>query len=202
MAIETRVHIVDDDSAVRDSLRELVESAGLRAELYASAEEFIESCSPIPAGCLVLDIRMDGLSGLDLLKVLRERECNLPTIILTGHGDVPAAVRAFKQGAIDFVQKPYDPPELLRCIRAAVERHRQLCEREVTRRDVEARAAKLSPREREIMNLVVDGLANKQIAARLRIAERTVEDHRARVMRTMGVDSVAQLVWLVAAHCK
>jgi two-component system, LuxR family, response regulator FixJ len=197
MTAEPMVHVVDDDSAVRDSLRELVESAGLRAALYASAEQYLEACQ-VSVGCLVLDIRMAELSGLDLLPILRDRACDLPTIILTGHGDVPAATRAFKQGAVDFIQKPFDPPELLRSIRAAMEQDRQARQRHAIQSDVAARTARLSAREREVMDLIVLGLANKQIAARLGIAERTVEDHRSRVMRTMEVDSVAQLVRLTA----
>lgn len=188
------VHIVDDDPAVRDSLRELVEAVGLRAEQYASAEEFLRACDEAVVGCLVLDIRMAGLSGLDLQQVLRDRRCDLPVIIITGHGDVPAATRAFKQGAIDFIQKPFEPTELLRHIREALEKGRQAYQSRMTQADLQARLARLSPRELEVMDLVIAGLLNKQIAARLGLAERTVEDHRARVMRVMGADSVAQLV--------
>lgn len=188
------VHIVDDDPAVRDSLRELVEAVGLRAEQYASAEEFLQTWDEDVVGCLVLDIRMAGLSGLDLQQVLRDRRCDLPVIIITGHGDVPAATRAFKQGAIDFIQKPFEPTELLRRIHEALEKGRQAHLSRMTQADLQARLARLSPRELEVMDMVIAGLLNKQIAARLGIAERTVEDHRARVMRVMGADSVAQLV--------
>lgn len=193
------VHIVDDDIVVRDALRELVESAGLDAALYASAEEFLAACEAATAGCLLLDIRMAGLSGLDLQQVLRTREIDLPVIVITGHGDVPAATRAFKQGALDFIQKPPDPPALLERIRAALAQHDRIREIRAHRLAVEARLATLSQREREVLALLTTGLVNKQIAATLGIAERTVEFHRAHIMEKTGAGSVLQLVQMVVA---
>lgn len=196
---EPHVHIVDDDAAVRDALRELVESAGLRAALYASAEEFLATADATLAGCLLLDLRMTGLSGLELQEQLPARGIDLPVIIITGHGDVPAAVRTLKQGAVDFVQKPFDPAALLQCIRAAMDQH--ACRRATQeRRDASAaRLAVLSPREREVLMLLAQGQVNKQIAATLGIAERTVEFHRAHIMTKTGATSVLELLQLVLA---
>jgi two-component system response regulator FixJ len=196
---EPKVHVVDDDVAVRDSLRALGESAGLHVALYASAEEFLGAADQTIAGCLLLDIRMVGLSGLDLQQVLQAREIDLPAIIITGHGDVPAATRAFKQGAIDFVEKPFEPVGLLRRIRGALEQNRQERQRRAARLDVTARVARLSAREREVMDLIVAGLANKEIAVRLGIAERTVEFHRAHVMDKTAAGSLLELVQMVVA---
>ena len=196
---EPNVHIVDDDVAVRDSLRELVESAGLVAALYASAEEFLAACDAMTAGCLLLDIRMAGLTGLDLQQVLQVREIDLPVIVITGHGDVPAATRAFKQGAIDFIQKPLDPPALLQSIRAALKQHDRIREIRAHRSAIEARLATLSPREREVLMLLTAGLVNKQIAVALGIAKRTVEFHRAHIMDKTGAASILHLVQMVTA---
>lgn len=190
------VHIVDDDPAVRDSLRELLDSVGLRNALYASAEEFLENCAPASEGCLLIDIRLTGMTGLDLQRLLPDRGVDLPIIILTGHGDVPAARQAFKEGAVDFLSKPFNPPELIGCLRAAIAHDRRAREQRAAQREAAARRERLSAREREVLDLVVAGLANKQIAVRLGIAERTVEDHRSRVMQVMSVDSMAQLVRL------
>jgi two-component system, LuxR family, response regulator FixJ len=193
------VHIVDDDLAVRDALRELVESAQLRAAPYASAEEFLAAADASTAGCLLLDIRMAGLSGLDLQQVLRTREIDLPVIVISGHGDVPAATRAFKQGAIDFIQKPFDPPALLRSIRAALEQHARIRATRAHQSAVAARLATLSPRERQVLTLLTAGLLNKQIAATLSIAERTVEFHRAHIMDKTGAGSILDLLQMVVA---
>ena len=194
-----KVHIVDDDDAVRDSLRELVESAGLHAALYASAEEFLGAADAGLAGCLLLDIRMAGLSGLDLQQVLHDRQIDLPVMVISGHGDVTAATRAFKQGAIDFIQKPFDPPVLLHCIRAALERHTRIRETRARQSAIAARLATLSPREREVLRLLTAGLVNKQIAVTLGIAERTVEFHRAHIMDKTGAGSIFDLVQMVVA---
>jgi two-component system, LuxR family, response regulator FixJ len=193
------VYVVDDDTAVRDSLRELVESAGLHAALYASAEEFLASADAGIAGCLLLDIRMAGLSGLDLQQVLRTREIDLPVIVISGHGDVPAATRAFKQGAIDFIQKPFDPPALLQSIRAALEHDARIRAARAHQSAIAARLATLSLRERQVLTLLTAGLVNKQIAATLGIAERTVEFHRTHIMDKTGAGSLLHLVRMVAA---
>jgi two-component system, LuxR family, response regulator FixJ len=194
-----RVHVVDDDAAVRDSLAELMESAGLPSALYASAEEFLGKCCANAGGCLLLDIRMSGLNGLDLQQELRARGVDLPVIVITGHGDVPVATRAFKQGAVDFVQKPFDPLELLDAVRAALAQHERTQECRAGRAAILARLARLSAREREVLDLVTAGLANKQIAAALHLAERTIEFHRAHLMEKMAAGSIAQLVQMVVA---
>ncbi len=194
-----RVHIVDDDAAVRDALAELMDSAGLQSVLYASAEEFSGKCGANSGGCLLLDIRMSGLNGLDLQQELRARGVDLPVIVITGHGDVPAATRAFKQGAVDFVQKPFDPLELLQAVQAALSQHERTRELRAARAAILARLARLSAREREVLDLVTAGLANKQIATALHLAERTVEFHRAHIMEKMAAGSIAELVQMVIA---
>jgi two-component system, LuxR family, response regulator FixJ len=196
---EPQVHIVDDDDAVRDALQELVESVGLRAALYASAEDFLAASAATPTGCLLLDIRMAGLSGLDLQSMLGPRAIDLPVIVITGHGDVPAAVRAFKQGALDFIQKPVDPPALLQRIRAALEQHARIREARSHQSASAARLATLSPREREVLMLLAAGLVNKQIATALGIAPRTVEFHRTHIMEKTGAASVLDLLHMVVA---
>lgn len=197
MMPEPTVFIVDDDDAVRDALKLLMESAGLRAETYATGQAFLNACRPERAGCLVLDIRMPGLSGLELQERLSAAGISLPVIMLTGHGDVPAAVRALKAGAVDFLEKPYESERLLERIRQAIARDAE----ERVASDLQAEAAQrleqLTPREREVMELVVAGKANKVIAFELHISERTVELHRGRIMRKMGVRSLPELVRLI-----
>lgn len=194
MMTEPTVFIVDDDPAVRLSLVELLDSAGHRSQVFESAEAFLDSCLCDQPGCLVLDIRMSGMTGLELQEQLRARSSRMPTIVITGHGDVQAARRSFKLGALDFVTKPFEHSEILQLIEAAI--HRDAIARAGAQRarEVSARRALLSPREREVMDCIVDGLLNKQIAAKLGIAERTVEDHRRRIMQVMRVESVAGLV--------
>ena len=195
-APDPQIHIVDDDGAVRDAVRELVETAGMRGALYSSAEEFLAACDAATAGCLLLDIRLGGLSGLELQERLRERACDLPVIMLTGHGDVPAATRAFKQGAFDFVQKPFDPPALLECLRRALQHHARQRQERSRRTAAAVRLAALSPREREVFEHLAEGLSNKQIAAALHIAERTVEFHRAHILEKTGTRTLPELLRL------
>ncbi|NIR29952.1 MAG: response regulator transcription factor [Gammaproteobacteria bacterium] len=191
------VFIVDDDDAVRDALQLLMESAGLRAEAYASGQAFLDAYRLDRAGCLVLDIRMPGLSGLELQEHLSAAGISLPVIMLTGHGDVPAAVRALKAGAVDFLEKPYDSDMLLERVQQAITRDAQ--ERRVSSLQAETtqRLEQLTPREREVMELIVAGKANKVVAFELQISERTVELHRARIMKKMGVRSLPELMRLV-----
>jgi FixJ family two-component response regulator len=191
------VFIVDDDDAVRDSLRMLVKSLKVRSEAYASATEFLEKFDPTRPGCLVLDIRMPGMSGLELQKRLHELGAIIPIIFITGHGDVPMAVHAMQAGAIDFIQKPFRDQDLIDRIQQAIAQddrmRRSLTDRQAIRQRVES----LTPRETEVMRMVVDGKANKVIAMDLGLSERTVEIHRSRVMSKMRADSLAQLVQMV-----
>ena len=190
------VFIVDDDEAVRDALSMLVRSVGLSAESFASSADFLAVRGPHDAGCLVLDVRMPGMSGLELQEELVRRGATLPIIFVTGHAHVPMAVRAIKAGAFDFIEKPFDDQELLDKIHLALDvgsrARRELEESEEIRRRIRS----LTPREREVLDLVADGAANKVTASRLGLSERTVEIHRAAVMRKMGAESLAQLVRL------
>jgi len=198
-AREPMVHVVDDDEAVRESLRLLIRSMGLPVRTYASGAEFLGVWSDDPPGCLVLDIRMPGMSGLDLQQQLNARHSILPIIFITGHGDVPMAVEAMQAGALDFIQKPFRDQDLLDRISQALERdaanRRLLVEHSALR----ARLESLTPRETQVLRLVVAGRANKVIAGDLNLSQRTVEIHRSRVMEKMRAQSLAQLVRMVLA---
>ena len=191
---EPTVFIVDDDEAIRDSLQMLMSSVGLESACYASAQEFLTDYDPDQPGCLVLDVRMPGMSGIDLQERLVAMQSILPIIFITGHGEVPMAVHAMRAGAVDFVQKPFSEQALLDQIHRAVEqdsKSRAL----LGRRDaIVERVASLTPRERQVMGMVIDGMANKVIAIDLGVSERTVEIHRARVMQKMGAESLPHLV--------
>jgi two-component system response regulator FixJ len=193
MAVEPTVYVVDDDPLTVSLLVHWLERAGLRAERYDSAEGFLEQYQGGP-GCLLLDVQMPGMSGLDLQRQLNERGVELPVIILTGTADVPTAVAAMKGGAVDLIEKPVTAEVLVARVKHALSRDAARRDRRAQRDTIEARAAQLSAREREVMDLVVAGLANKQVAVRLRLSEKTVEAHRSRVMRKMQADSVAELV--------
>jgi FixJ family two-component response regulator len=192
------VFLIDDDPSVRRALGRLIKSAGYPVQSFASAREFIDA-SPAADGpaCLVLDLRLPGLSGIDLQRELQRLQVVLPIIFITGHGDIPTTVKAMKAGAVDFLAKPVRDVDLLRAIEQALARAR----RERTERDelqkILNRLETLTPREREVMNWVVKGWLNKQIAAELGTVEKTIKVHRARVMQKMQVDSVAELVRLV-----
>jgi len=191
------VFVVDDDRAVRESLALLVQSVGLEVETFASAGEFLDAYRPDRRGCLITDIRMPGMSGLELQERLTEDGYHIPVIVLTGFGDVPAAVRALKGGAVDFVEKPFNPQALLDLVQQALVRDTELREQAAREADLAERMALLTPREREIMALIVAGKANKVIAIDLSISERTVELHRGRIMRKMQARSVAELMRIV-----
>lgn len=191
--------IVDDDQAVRDSLAWLVESVGLSARTFPDAPSFLAHPPPDDAGCLLLDVRMPGMSGLELQEELIRRGVGLPVIILTGHGDVPMAVRAMKQGALDFIEKPFNDQKLLDTVHRALALAREQRRREGSRQAAEQRLATLTPREREVMELVVAGKSNKEVATTLAISIKTVETHRARIMEKLEVDSLAALVRLSLA---
>jgi two-component system, LuxR family, response regulator DctR len=192
------VHVVDDDDAIRDALAWLLRSRGVAARTWASAEAFLAEWSDDLPGCLVLDVRMDGMSGVELFDRLVARGARVPVIFLTGHGDVPLAVAALKKGAFDFVEKPFNDNDLVDRIVAAVqhdEHQRQRAESEAT---VAARVAELTPRERQVMDRILAGDYNKNIAEDLGIAVRTVEVHRARIFEKMGVRSAVELAQLLA----
>jgi FixJ family two-component response regulator len=191
------VFVVDDDEAVRGSLKLLLKTLGLPVQAYASAQEFLEGFDARRSGCLVLDIRMPGMSGLELQEELNTRGAMLPIIFITGHGDVPMAVEAMQRGAMDFLQKPFRDQELVDRINKALEKDRAGRELLGNRERIRASIAGLTPREREVMSLVAQGKANKVIAADLELSQRTVEIHRAHVMEKMGANSLAHLVRMV-----
>lgn len=191
------VFIVDDDDAVRSSLRLLLKSVGLQATAFPSARDYLAAWDPDQPGCLVLDVRMPGMSGLELQEELNRRGAIVPVIFITGHGDIPMAVEAMQHGAFDFLQKPFRDQDLIDRIQKATERDAanrlQLREKEMIRTRYES----LTPREREVLSLVTSGKANKVMAGDLGVSQRTVEIHRARVMEKMHAASLAQLVRMV-----
>jgi len=188
------VYIVDDDSAIRDALSFLMKSIGFESKAYASAEAFLDQADFDRPGCLVVDVRMHGMSGLELQQVLNERGVTLPVIIITGHGDVPMAVQAMKAGAVDFLEKPYDNDVLITRIRQCLEEATREQDKESRIAEAKARVAQLTPRELEVMNLLVAGKHNKIIANELNISVRTAEAHRAKVMKKLQADSLSDIV--------
>jgi len=188
------VMVVDDDSGVRNAMRILLKSVGLESRLFSSAQEFLDSYQPAQLGCLVLDIRMPGMSGLELQEQLNVRGAVIPVIFMSGHGDIPMAVEAMQHGAFDFLQKPFRDQELLDRIQRAIAKHRELRKSlgEVER--IRRLLDQLTPREREVLDLMALGKQNKAIAQDLDVSPRTVEIHRARVMEKMEAHSVAELV--------
>ena len=194
MPAEAIVHIIDDDDAVRDSLAFLLTSSGIRAEAYASAAIFLERFAEVSIGCIVTDIRMPDISGIDLLRQVKERNPALPVIVITGHGDVPLAVEAMKLGASDFLEKPFDDDALLAAIRNALDRERNRDEQGTRIAEFRSRLASLSTREREVLEGLVAGHPNKIIAYDLGISPRTVEVYRANVMTKMKASTLSDLV--------
>jgi two-component system response regulator FixJ len=194
------VFIVDDDSSVRDSLAMLVRSIALETETFGSGVEFLRTYDPDRCGCLLLDLRMPGMSGLDLQSRLVNMGSSLPIVFLTAHGDVATAVQAMKVGAVDFIQKPYRDQELLDKVQHAVDKHGRMLHEALERQMVQARLETLTIREREVMHMVVEGKANKVIASELQIGQRTVEIHRARVMEKTQTSSLADLVRMVVEN--
>jgi len=188
------VFVVDDDQAMRNSLKWLIESVGLTVKTYASADEFINDYYPGRAGCLLLDVRMPGMSGLELQEQFVEQQIKIPIIIITGHGDVPMAVRAMKAGAVDFIEKPFNDELLLESIRNALIKDVDQRNVQSVRADIATRLAHLTPREHEVMEMVTSGRANKDIAKTLGVSSKTMEAHRARVMEKMQASSLAELV--------
>jgi two-component system response regulator FixJ len=194
MSKQATVFVVDDDQAMRNSLKWLIESVGLTVRTYAAADEFIKDYYPGRAGCLLLDVRMPGMSGLELQEQFIEQQIKIPIIIITGHGDVPMAVRAMKAGAVDFIEKPFNDELLLESIRNALIRDVDQRTAQSTRADIATCLAHLTPREHEVMEMVTSGRSNKDIAKTLGVSSKTVEAHRARVMEKMQASSLAELV--------
>jgi FixJ family two-component response regulator len=196
---EPIVYVVDDDVSVREALRNLFRSVGLRVEVFGSGAEFLQSKLPDVPSCLILDIRLPRLSGLDFQADLAKAGIHIPIVFMTGHGDIPMTVRAMKAGAVDFLTKPFRDQDMLDAVTAAIERDRNSRNEAKIRSDLHALFATLTAREREVMALVTTGLMNKQIAAEIGIAEITVKIHRGNIMRKMAAKSLADLVKMAQA---
>jgi RNA polymerase sigma factor (sigma-70 family) len=192
------VFVVDDDPSVRSSLKFLMTSVGLQVESFDSADALLKRKLPDAPSCLVLDVRLRGLSGLDFQRELAARNCHMPIIFITGHGDIPMSVRAMKAGAVEFLTKPFRDQDLLDAVRIALEKDRERREREKDVSDLKERFNSLTPREQKVISLVVSGMLNKQIADQLGTAENTVKVQRSRAMEKMHAQSVAELVKMIA----
>lgn len=188
------VYVVDDDKSVRHSLEDLLASVGLRSMLFASTEEFARSARPDAPACLVLDVRMPGLSGLDFQDEMANLGIHIPTVFITAHGDIPMSVRAMKAGAVEFLTKPFREQDLLDAIQQGLIRDRARRQESGIKAELDRRYASLTEGERDVMDLVVSGLLNKQVAAKLNVSEVTVKVRRGQVMRKMAADSLADLV--------
>ncbi len=191
------VFVIDDDPSVRSSLKFLISTVGLQVETFDSADSFLQRKPPDVASCLVLDVRLRGLSGLDFQGELAARNIHIPIIFITAHGDIPMSVRAMKAGAVEFLTKPFRDQDLLDAIRIALERDRAMREREHEIAELEQRFHSLTPREQEVISMVVSGMLNKQIAGQLGTAENTVKVHRSRAMEKMHAQSLAELVKMI-----
>jgi FixJ family two-component response regulator len=194
--MQPTVFIIDDDASIRKSLSRLLRSAGFEVETFATAELFLKRKHYDGIGCLVLDVRMPGISGIDLQDELSKADYSMPIVFITGHGNIPMGVHAIKKGAIDFLSKPFEDEELLQAVREAIEKDMQGRTAYAEVHEVRERIALLTPREHEIFRYVITGMLNKQIAYELGIAEKTVKVHRGRIMEKLDVDSVAELVRL------
>jgi FixJ family two-component response regulator len=193
---EPVVYVIDDDPSMRSSIEDLLQSVGLEVHAFASVQEYLEAARPSTPACIVLDVRLPGQSGLDFQRQVSGTPMALPIVFITGHGDVPMSVRAMKQGAVEFLTKPFRDQDLLDAIQAALDRDRTRRAGEAALLELRERLACLTPREAEVLRLVVRGLANKQIAGDLGLSEATVKMHRGQVMRKMGAASIVELVHL------
>jgi two-component system response regulator FixJ len=196
------VYVIDDDASIRESLQSLLAGEGYAVHCFSSAERLLESTQIVAPGCLIIDLKLDGIDGLDLHSELTRRAEQLPVIFLTGHADVPSAVRAMRAGAMEFVEKPFEPEEFLSHVSSAMSRSLQQCKAHSTRLDSGPLLATLTPREREVLALVAEGLPTKTIAADLGISPRTVETHRMHLMDKLCAESLADLVriWITATE--
>ena len=192
--LEPIVFLIDDDRMIREGMQSLIRSVGLRVQTFASAQEFLQAKRPDEPSCLVLDVRMPGVSGLDLQRKLSEAKIQIPIIFLTGHGDIPMSVRAMKDGAHEFLTKPVRGQDLLDAVQKAIDSDRELRKQRAELDRIRARFNSLTPREKEVLDLVVAGLLNKQIADQLGMSELTVKTHRAHVMQKTEAESLAHLV--------
>jgi FixJ family two-component response regulator len=195
-AFEPTVFVIDDDPSVRKSLSRLLRSVGHSVETFSSAEEFLAREQFDGIGCIILDVQMPGMSGMNLQAELSKAEYSMPIVFITGHGDIPMSVEAVRKGAVHFLTKPFDDNDLLRAMREAIEKDRKAKAEQAEIHDIRNRFSLLTPREYEILRYVITGMLNKQIAFQLKIAEKTVKVHRGRVMEKLRVDSVAELVRL------
>ena len=196
-AVEPIVFLVDDDQLFRRSTERLIRTAGLNVQPFSSARDFLKSPRPEGPACLVLDVRMPGLSGMDLQRELAQSGFHIPIVFITGHGDIPMSVRAMKAGAVEFLTKPFRSRVFLDAIRAAIERDRSALQKQSETRELRERYRQLTPREREVMTLVAEGLLNKQVAAQLSTTEATIKFHRAHIMQKMCAKSLADLIRMV-----
>lgn len=200
MTSPATVFVIDDDAGVLQALEDLCGSVNLDTKCYASAEAYLSGFSPSIPGCLVLDLRMPGMSGLDLQAELRRRNCRIPIIFLTGHGDPPAAVRAMKNGALDFIEKPFRNQELLDRVHCAIETDARLRVDRAKRAAISERFSAMTPRECQVVDMIVGGMTSKLIAARLGVSTQAIDAHRSRAMRKLGVDSIAALTQLAISR--
>jgi two-component system, LuxR family, response regulator FixJ len=196
MAEKAKVYVIDDDEAMRDSLQFLLESSGFDVTLFESAQGFLDALAGLAFGCVVSDVRMPGIDGIELLKRMKAARSSCPIVIMTGHGDVPMAVETMKLGAIDFLEKPFEDERLTTMIESAIRQAEPTARDEAVTQDIAARIATLSPRERQVMDGLMAGLSNKLIAREYDISPRTIEVYRANVMTKMGANSLSELVRL------